>query len=151
MIESLFLPLIAGLSLAAAQPGVSVPAQDSEQDSGPETDADIDTDAELAQSALEKPQAAPELSAENRAALRCSAAFAILANRTSEGDVEGAELRARGREFFVVTLAGLMDEHGLDRADIEREVRAEAGNLMKSGEADQIMPSCLLMLEAAGL
>ncbi|NQX94006.1 MAG: hypothetical protein HRT64_03625 [Erythrobacter sp.] len=129
MYESLFLPLVAGLTLAAAQPALSSPAP-----ARPATAS-----------------ATSKLTAENRAALRCSAAFAIVTQRTGQAAGEGAELRARGREFFVVTLAELMDEHKLDRAAIEREVRAEAQKLSQSGEADQIMPACLLMLQAAGL
>ena len=83
--------------------------------------------------------------------MRCSAAFAIVTNRGAAIGAEQSELRARGREFFVITLAGIMDEHQLDRAAIEREVRAEARKLAASGEADKIMPACLLMLQSAGL
>jgi hypothetical protein len=128
MIESLFLPLIAAVSLAASQP------------------ASPETSANRAQSG-----AAPQLTPENRAALRCSAAFAIVTNRPGSDGAVQAELRERGREFFVVTLAGLMDEHDLDRTAIEREVRTEAQKLSQSGEVDAIMPACLLMLRAAGI
>lgn len=89
-------------------------------------------------------------SAEDRARLRCAAAFALVTNRTGKA-APTPELRARGQEFFVVTLAGLMDEYELDRAEIEGAVRAEVGALSKSGETDQIMPACLLMLRSAGL
>lgn len=122
MIESLFLPLIAPVSLASAQAAA------------PE---------------LQAPSA--KLTAEDRAALRCSAAFAIVTQRAGADGVVQTELRERGREFFVITLASLMDEHKLDRAAIELEVRAEAQKLGQSGEADKIMPACLLMLQAAGL
>ena len=132
MIESLFLPLIAALSLAGAQPA---------EDNAPTASTqDEDQSAALA-----------KLSAEDRAALRCSAAFAIVTNRAGGGGVIQQELRERGREFFVVTLANLMDKHSLDRGTIEREVRTEARELSEPGKADEIMPACLLMLQSAGL
>lgn len=128
MIESLFLPLVAGAALGSAQaPPQTVPA--------PRAPAPV----------------AAKLTTENRAALRCSAAFAIVTQRAGTDGRDPAELRARGREFFVVTLAAIMDEHQLDRAAIEREVRAEAQKLSQSGEAETIMPACLLMLQSAGL
>ena len=128
MIESLFLPLIASVSLTAAQTA---------DEPAPATPAPQATNATL--------------SAEDRAALRCSAAFAIVTQRAGQDGVLQTELRQRGREFFVVTLASQMEKHKLDRAAIEREVRAEAQKLSQSGEADKIMPACLLMLQAAGL
>ena len=93
------------------------------------------------------------LTQEDRASLRCSAAFAIVGARQggADGGNLSSEINQRGREFFVVTLAGIMDERGLDRVAIEREVRSEASKLLKSGEVDTIMPACLLMLQAAGL
>lgn len=93
------------------------------------------------------------ISEENRAALRCSAAFALVGARQAQGEgtKQWPEIQERGREFFVVALAGIMDEHKLDRAAIEREVRAEAQRLNQTGEVDKIMPACLLMLQAAGL
>lgn len=132
MFESLFLPLIAGLGLATAQPAAPAP---SEPASKPEGTA----------------PATVKLTAENRAALRCSAAFAIVTNRVGQTAKPQQTLRERGREFFVITLAGIMDKHKLDRVAIEREVRAEAQKLSQSGETDQIMPACLLMLQSAGL
>ena len=88
-----------------------------------------------------------------QAALRCSAAFAIVGARQSEqsGQSQWPEINKRGREFFVVALAGLMDKRGLDRAALEREVMREAQNLTQNGQVDSIMPACMLMLEAAGL
>lgn len=126
MIESLFLPLIASVSLASAQ-------------------------AASPSSAPDAPAPTAKLTAEDKAALRCSAALAIVTQRSGQDGTLQSELRERGREFFVITLASLMDKHKLDRAAIENEVRAEAQDLNRSGEADTIMPACLLMLQAAGL
>ena len=128
MIESLFVPLVALAAHGSAQ-----------------------TAPPSAQAPRAPLATAARLTPENRAALRCSAAFAIVTQRPAADGRDPSELRARGREFFVVTLAGIMDEHRLDRAAIEQEVRAEAQKLSRSGEAEAIMPACLLMLQAAGL
>ncbi len=130
MIETLFLSALA-LALQATNPSEPAPVTPS---------------AEVAESARET-----RLTSENRAAIRCSAAFALAANRAEMAGGAEPDLRERGREFFVVTLAGIMDEHRLDRAAIEREVRAEAVRLNEAGEVDAVMPACLLMLQAAGL
>ena len=131
MIESLFL----SLALALAKPAIAPPP---------------------AAAAGEQPATASrssKITSEDRAALRCSAAFAIVGARQSEqsGQSQWPEINKRGREFFVVALAGLMDKRGLDRAALEREVMREAQNLTQNGQVDSIMPACMLMLEAAGL
>ncbi len=131
MFESLFLPLVA---LASAQTSPPPPAA-TEPPGNQQAPRDTPT----------------RLTSENRAALRCSAAFAIVSNREGEEQGASSTMSARGREFFVVTLAGIMDEHNLDRAAIEREVRREAESLAQTGEVDKIMPACLLMLQSAGL
>ncbi len=95
-----------------------------------------------------------QLSQENRAAIRCSAAFAMVAHGQSIGN-EAAQkwpdLGTRGREFFVVALAQLMDDTGLERAGVTRLMTQEAQRLWDSGELDEVMPACLLMLEALGV
>jgi hypothetical protein len=99
------------------------------------------------------PDPAP-LSQENRALLRCAAAFALVANAQRNGDREAQQwpaLGARGREFFVRAMAQVMDASGLDRAGIAQLAGKEAETLKASGEVAKVMPSCLLMLEAAGI
>jgi hypothetical protein len=103
-------------------------------------------------------QAAPAqpapLSQENRALLRCAAAFALVARSQAQGDAaanEWPDLTTRGREFFVRALAQLMDETGRDRDAIAKLANAEAQDLNTSGDVPKIMPSCLLLLEAAQL
>lgn len=100
-------------------------------------------------------QAAPaELSQESRALLRCSAAFAMVSHGQSVGNeaaLQWPRLDTRGREFFVRSLARLMDETGLDRDGISALVSAEAQRLWDNGEVDQVMPACLLMLEGSGV
>lgn len=99
------------------------------------------------------PEPAP-LSLENRAMLRCAAAFALVAQSQAKGDQQAKvwpDLSVRGREFFVRALAQLMDATGRDRAEIAALANAEAQSLTASGDRDKVMPSCLLMLEAARL
>lgn len=100
------------------------------------------------------PAQAPILSQENRALLRCAAAFALVAEGQANGSVAAKQwppLETRGREFFVRALAQLIDTTGLDRAGISRLVSAEAQVLWDKGDVDRIMPSCLLMLESSGV
>lgn len=99
------------------------------------------------------PEPAP-LSQENRALLRCAAAFALVAQGQVAGDPQAKawpDLSERGREFFVRSMAQLMDKTGRDRAGIAALVNAEAQALTTSGDLHKVMPSCLLMLEAAQL
>lgn len=99
-------------------------------------------------------QAEVKLSLEAKATLRCAAAFALVSHGQKNGNEAARkwpELTARGREFFVRSLAGLMDETGLDREGISQRVAAEAQALWDNQEVDAVMPSCLVMLERAGL
>ncbi|QUL39439.1 hypothetical protein KDC96_10605 [Erythrobacter sp. JK5] len=94
------------------------------------------------------------LTQENRAAIRCSAAFAIIAHLQSTGDESARkwpDLGPRGREFFVVALAQVMDQTGLDRNGVAQLVGDEARRLRDEGAVDAVMPACLVMLEASGV
>ncbi len=96
------------------------------------------------------PASEQSLSQKSKALLRCSAAFAIVANGQEIGNeaaLKWPKLDGRGREFFVRSLAQLMDETGLDRAGISQLVSAEAQSLWDNGQVDAVMPSCLVMLE----
>lgn len=99
------------------------------------------------------PETLPELNTENRAIIRCTAAFALVGARQARdgGNSEWPELKTRGREFFVVALAGIMDERGISRETIARLVRAEAVRLNDAKEVDAVMPACLLMLQTSGI
>ncbi|MEM9501486.1 MAG: hypothetical protein AAF941_06525 [Pseudomonadota bacterium] len=109
--------------------------------------------------AVQSPGAEPRtdpapLSQHNKAVIRCAAAFAMVSYGQSNGN-EAAQkwpdMGTRGREFFVVALAGLMDDTGLGREGVSQLVSKEARRLWDSGEVDQVMPACLLMLEASGV
>ena len=136
MIESLFLPLMLSATALTAQPDATPPPQPKSQSAPPAQEE------------------ASKITAQDRATLRCSAAFALVGARQAgrAGEEEDwSDINQRGREFFVVALADMMDKRGLDRVAIEREVRKEAQKLLQSGDVDTIMPACLLMLQASGL
>ena len=99
-------------------------------------------------------QQAYTLSQEGKALLRCSAAFAMVAHGQSQGDAASLKwpmLEERGKEFFVRSLAQLMDETGLERGGIAALAETEAVRLRDAGEIDKVMPACLVMLEASGV
>ena len=107
----------------------------------------------LAQAA--SPPALPALTLEQASALRCSVAFGLVHKGQNAGDaaMAGYPLMAqRGQEFFVRTAAKLMDELGADRDTIMALVQHESGELSSSPERlDEVMPPCLMMLDASGL
>lgn len=99
-------------------------------------------------------QSLPQLSLEHRMLVRCSAAFALAANRQAAHDPEALAwpaLKERGSEFFVRASARVMDEAGLDRAGIAEVLAGEARALAAEGELARTMPACLAALEAAQL
>jgi hypothetical protein len=96
----------------------------------------------------------PQLTLEQSTALRCSAAFAIVAADQAAGDAKALAfppLAQRGREFFVRASAQLMDETGVTRADVAALLQDEAQRQRGSGTTAEIMPACLLLLDASGL
>lgn len=100
-----------------------------------------------------QPGPAP-ISRENAAAMRCAAAFAIVADGQAQGDRNALAYPAldkRGREFFVRVSARLMDDTGMDRVAVAAALQAQARILRDTGEIDQLMPECLLLLEASGI
>jgi len=89
------------------------------------------------------------LSLEHRMLLRCSAAFAITANRQASGEADALAypaLAARGREYFVRASARVMDEAGLDRGAVAQALETEARDLVANGTLAQVMPVCLALL-----
>jgi hypothetical protein len=99
-------------------------------------------------------QQAPALSLEHRMLLRCSAAFALVANRQAAGDPEALAhppLARRGSEFFVRASARVIDEAGIDREAVAVLLRREAQELLADSALADTMPPCLAALEASGL
>jgi hypothetical protein len=98
--------------------------------------------------------AAPELTIQQKTALRCSTAFALVAEGQARGDPAVAEyppLGERGREFFVRSSAQIMDETGMSREAVAGLLSAEIAALNEPGALDGVMPPCLLLLDASGL
>ncbi|MFC4256867.1 hypothetical protein GRI97_14915 [Altererythrobacter xixiisoli] len=89
---------------------------------------------------------------EHRAMLRCSAAFALVAaeqQRAPGGMTAYPPLSGRGREYFVRAVAQVMDDTGLPRQEVVAELEREARDLSAAGRLEQVMPACLLALEAS--
>ena len=101
-----------------------------------------------------EPAPAVALTLDQQAALRCSAVFAIVSAGQDRGDADALAypaLGTRGREFFVRSMARIMDDTGLDREQIGRLAGAQAQELRDRGTISDAMPACLLMLDASGL
>jgi len=100
------------------------------------------------------PVAPPNLSEEDRALLRCAAAFALVAEGQARGNDAAKKwppVEVRGKEFFVRALARLMDATGLDRGGISQLVSTEAQAMLDNDDVDKVMPACLVMLDASGV
>jgi hypothetical protein len=95
-----------------------------------------------------------QLTQENAALLRCSAAFALVSFGQANGNeasMRWPALDPRGQEFFVRSMAKLMDDTGLSRDEVSQLASAEAQRLLDEDQVDAVMPACLLMLEASGV
>lgn len=96
----------------------------------------------------------PQLSISAQAALRCSAAFALVSYGQERGDpasMQWPQVDPEGREFFVQSIARIMDETGIDRDQAATLAEIEAKRLLDSSDLEAIMPSCLALLEASGI
>lgn len=97
---------------------------------------------------------APALSLDQRMLIRCSAAFALVANGQESGEEAALtfpDLRERGREFFVRSSAQVMDEAGLDRQQISTILTAEAQDIRDNRSLETVMDVCLGVLNQSGL
>lgn len=91
----------------------------------------------------------PQLSLEQRMLLRCSAAFALVANRQQAGEAWALDyppLAERGQEFFVRGTARLADETGVEVPAFAPLLRAEAVSLLDRPLLLQVLPVCLTLL-----
>lgn len=98
--------------------------------------------------------ASVRLTLQNQALLRCSAAFALVSYGQENGNLAALawpRLDPRGQEFFVRSLARLMDDTGLDRDQVSVLASREAQRLLDENQVDAVMPACLAMLEASNL
>lgn len=93
--------------------------------------------------------APPQLSLEQRMLLRCSAAFALVANRQQSGEdwaLAYPPLAEQGREFFVRATVRLADETGVEPPALAPVLQAEAESLLDRPLLQQVMPVCLTLL-----
>jgi hypothetical protein len=91
-------------------------------------------------------------------AMRCSAAFGIVASEQARGIASKAypDLGQRGREFFVQAGARLMDEENLTREQMQARFKAEVDKLQAESIASAdpaqtlraVMTPCLTLLDA---
>lgn len=99
-------------------------------------------------------QPAPTLDLDHRLLLRCSATFALVANRQAAGEGWAQAFPAmaeRGREFFVLASAQVLDEARISPEELNRLLRAEAQSLVTHDQIAAMMPVCLPILEQSGL
>lgn len=98
--------------------------------------------------------APPALSISAQAGVRCAAAFALVSYEQANGGPAAEKWPAidpRGREYFVRTMARVMDETGMDREATAELARLEAQRLIEANEVDAVMPACLALLDASGI
>lgn len=110
--------------------------------------------AAIGMQAQAAPPQAPQLSVSAQAALRCSAAFALVSygqENGNEASLQWPDIEPQGREYFVRSIAQIMDETGIDRDQAASLVEAEAQRLLDEDEIDSVMPACLALLDAANL
>ncbi len=100
------------------------------------------------------PPAPTRLTMPQQTALRCSVGIAMAAERQRAGtgaDPDWPDLTERGREFFVRSLARLMDETGMTREALMQAAAPQVAELQQGEQLEEVMPACLLMLNASGL
>jgi hypothetical protein len=121
--------------------------------------------ASLALLSLAVPAAAQDarpMTLEQTMLLRCSAAFAIVANEQARGAPGAAAypaLKDRGKQYFVRASARLMDELSLTREQIAARLKAEVESQQRAATSatnpkayvDGVMQPCLTALDASGL
>ncbi len=96
----------------------------------------------------------PQSSPESAAMLRCSAAFALVSYGQANGDEAvraWPKIDPRAREFFVRSLAKIIDDTGMTREQVSQMAEAEAQRLIDNNLLNSVMPGCLLMLDASGV
>jgi len=99
-----------------------------------------------------------QLPIEEATPLRCAVAFGVVGRWQTDGDPRGQNYpdmkNAGGREFFVRSVATLMEARDMSREEVTTLVLSEARTLNSSTGTERIksmMPACLLMKQAAGL
>ena len=95
----------------------------------------------------------PRLTLEQQMLVRCSAAFALVANRQQAGEewalAYPAELGSSGREFFVRAVAQVADETGAEPPALVPLLQQQAEQLLDRQVLEGVMPPCLSLLAPA--
>lgn len=106
----------------------------------------------VAQDAAPNVETAAQINMAQQTALRCSAAFAVVAILQKNGEAaQFPDMAQRGREYFVRATANVMDLGGLDRAALTAILEREARAMEDRSTLERTMPPCLLLLDASGL
>ncbi len=99
-----------------------------------------------------------ELPIQESTAPRCGVAFALVSQWQKDGDPRGTEYpnmeTEGGREFFVRSVANLMEGRELSRKAVSDLLAREFAILDSNDGAERVeamMPACLLMKQSAGL
>lgn len=103
-----------------------------------------------------EPFVMPELSTSQQAAYSCAMTFALVSKWQKAGDDRGTpypDMESEGgREYFVRTMAALMDDLGLNRAQVMQMATAGVAATEADGAetVEQRMSACSLMLAHPG-
>ena len=102
------------------------------------------------------PAEAPALSLEQQTSLRCAVAFASLASAQDmelEWATQYPPIETRGKEFFVRSLAKIMEDERFTRDVVSRLVEQETQRQIEGGPkpAEDMMSACLALLDASGI
>ena len=102
------------------------------------------------------PVEVPPLTLEQQTHVRCALAFAVVAAAQSEGEewVAGyPAMDVRGEEFFVRTMAKIMEDERFTRAVVNQLIQQESDPIREGGrdKVQDMMPPCLALLDASGI
>lgn len=101
------------------------------------------------------PAVAPQITLDHRAALRCSAAFAIVALQQADGDAPQGwpPLALRGKTFFANTGQQVLADTGLPREAVRDLIAGEVRTLQSAKDPDAALAAlaqpCVAMLDAS--
>ena len=98
-------------------------------------------------------QEVPRVDLDQRMLLRCSATFAIVADRQQRGEGWALAYPAMaevGREFFVRASAKVMDDTGMTREQVAVHLQTEAEDIWQTQAIAKMMPVCLPLLTVPG-
>lgn len=96
----------------------------------------------------------PALDLQQRMLVRCSAAFALVADRQQRGEdwaLQYPLMDEAGQDFFVAAMAQVMDELALSDETVAQMLREEAQTLLDQDLLQAVVPVCLRFLEPSDM